>query len=172
MLPLWSTLPLAMLPLTLLRFPPTPTTMPLLMTTLELPSTRLSPMMELELSRDLTPSTSLTAVSRLSTTRLTISRVLSPMSATPELLSILKLSLLLTPSLTPLLTLLPPPSLPTLWPILWLLLSLVKQISVMHLIFIIFMILRLSDKNRVYTFRPELITKFVTTEKVFLTLRQ
>merc|ERR1711892_1247940 len=133
MLPLLSMLPLLtvllpMLPLTLLRCLPTATTMLLLMTTLELPSTRQRPMMALVLWRDLTLSTFLMAVHRLSTTTPMIMMVLSLRSATRELLPILKPlpmdQLLLMPhlfSLMPLPTLLlilSPILLPMLLPIL------------------------------------------------------
>merc|ERR1712128_285929 len=67
-MPLLSMLLLATPPLTLQRSPPTPTTMLSLTTTLEPPSTRERQMMATVLFRDLTLSTSLTAVSRLSTT--------------------------------------------------------------------------------------------------------
>merc|ERR1712106_805649 len=72
------------------RCPPTATTMLLLMTTLELPSTRQRPMMALVLWRDLTLSTFLMAVHRLSTTTPMTMMVLSLRSATRELLPILK----------------------------------------------------------------------------------
>merc|ERR1712106_1100556 len=106
------------------RCPPTATTMLLLMTTLELPSTRRRPMMALVLWRDLTLSTFLMAVFRLSTTMPMTMMVLSLRSATRELLPILKPlpmdQLLLMPhlfSLMPLHTL-SPILLPTLLPIL------------------------------------------------------
>merc|ERR1712083_284756 len=81
--PLWSTMPLlftmpllsmlpllpttlsAMLPPTLLRFPPTPTTMEWLTSTLALPSASPRATMAPVLLRDPTLSTFLTAVSRL-----------------------------------------------------------------------------------------------------------
>merc|ERR1712106_768987 len=98
----------------------------LLMTTLELPSTRQRPMMALVLWRDLTLSTFLMAVSRLSTTTPMTMMVLYLRSATRELLPTLLLlpmdQLLLMPhlfSLMPLPTLLPMPLpilLPTLLP--------------------------------------------------------
>merc|ERR1712083_1243899 len=77
MLPLWSTMPLlftmpllpttlsAMLPPTLLRSPPTPTTMEWLTSTLALPSASPRATMAPVLLRDPTLSTFLTDVSRL-----------------------------------------------------------------------------------------------------------
>merc|ERR1712106_1116016 len=86
----------------------------LLMTTLELPSTRQRPMMALVLWRDLTLSTFLMAVSRLSTTMPMTMMVSSLRSATRELLPTLLLlpmdQLLLMPHLFSLM------SLPTLLP--------------------------------------------------------
>merc|ERR1711935_102801 len=118
MLPLLSRLLLDMLPLTLLRSPPTPTTMLLLTTTLELPSTKESPTMATVLLRDLTLSTSLTAVSRLSPTTPATMMAMSLRSAiraqlpTPRL-SLLSGTLLHTPPLLPM-----PLLLPTLLPML------------------------------------------------------
>merc|ERR1712128_406002 len=115
---------LPMLPLTLLRCPPTATTMLLLTTTLELPSTRQRPMMALVLWRDLTLSTFLMVVHRLSTTTPMTMMVLYLRSATRELLPILLLlpmdQLLLMPHLFSLmpLPLLLPTLLPTLSPML------------------------------------------------------
>merc|ERR1712106_264459 len=73
------------------RCPPTATTMLLLMTTLELPSTRQRPMMALVLWRDLTLSTFLMVVPRLSTTTPMTMMALSLRSATRELLPTLQL---------------------------------------------------------------------------------
>merc|ERR1719347_1987418 len=113
---------LATLPLTLLRSPPTATTMLLLTTTQGLPSARQSPMMALELWRDPTLSTFLMAVSRLSTiTPMTMmdSSLMSPTREHPPtlLLPLLLLTLLPLPLLTllPLLLTLLPLPLPTLW---------------------------------------------------------
>merc|ERR1711970_10256 len=107
-------MPLVMLPLTLLRSLLTTTTMLLLMTTPELPSTRLSPMMGMVWWRDPTPSTFLTAVSRLSTTTPMTMMASSLRSATLALLPTQRLlpslslpTLLLLPMLHSLLTLLP-----------------------------------------------------------------
>merc|ERR550539_1167216 len=99
-----------MLPPTLLRSPPTPTTMEWLTSTLALPSASPRATMAPVLLRDPTLSTFLTAVSRLSTTMPTTSMVTSLRSPTLALLPTLRLSLLLT-------TLLPTLLLITLWPI-------------------------------------------------------
>merc|ERR1712025_1479041 len=106
-------MPLVMLPLTLLRSPLTTITTLLLMTTLELPSTRLSPMTAMVWWRDPTPSTFLTAVSRLSTTTPMTMMASSLRSATLALLPTQRLlpslslpTLLLLPMLHSLLTLL------------------------------------------------------------------
>merc|ERR1719369_2135970 len=106
-------MPLVMLPLTLLRSPLTTITMLLLMTTLELPSTRLSPMTAMVWWRNPTPSTFLTAVSRLSTTTPMTMMASSLRSATLALLPTQRLlpslslpTLLLLPMLHSLLTLL------------------------------------------------------------------
>merc|ERR1711935_1031735 len=105
-MPLLSTLLLDTPYLTWLRSPPTPTTMLWLTTTLEPPSTRERPMMATVLFKDLTLSTSLTAVSRLSTTTPTTMMASSLRSAMRALLPTPRLSLLL-PTLLLLLTLLP-----------------------------------------------------------------
>merc|ERR1712128_102162 len=126
-MPLLSMLLLATPPLTLQRSPPTPTTMLSLTTTLELPSTRERQMMATVLFRDLTLSTSLTAVSRLSTTTPTTMMASSLRSAMRAPLPTPRLSLL-SGRLLPTLLLLPTPlSLPTLLPMLLVLQSLVKQ---------------------------------------------
>merc|ERR1711913_123974 len=98
----------SMLPLTLLRSPPTPTTTEWLTNTLELPSASPRATIAPVLLRAPTRWTFLTAVSKLSTTTPTTMTVTSPTSPTPELpWLMLPLWFMLLPTLLLLLMLLP-----------------------------------------------------------------